>query len=66
MDLLLNLFFVALPLESLQRLPAVALLSLALFLEDLDGLVEGLDGCALHLELLWRRDRRKIVNFTII
>lgn len=53
--LLLDLLLVAFPLESLQRLSAVALLGLALFLEDLDGLVEGLDGCALHLQLLHQR-----------
>lgn len=53
MNLLLDLFFVALALESLQRLLAVALLSLTLLLKDLDGLIEGLDGCALHLQLLW-------------
>lgn len=54
-NLLLNLFLVALPLESLQRLSAVALLSLKLLLKDLDGLIEGLDGCALHLQLLSNR-----------
>lgn len=48
-NLLLDLFFVALPLEPLQRLSAVALLGLALLLKDLDGLIEGLDGCTLHL-----------------
>ena len=53
--LLLNLFLVALPLESFQRLSAVALLSLTLLLKDLDGLIEGLDGCAFHLQLLWKR-----------
>lgn len=51
-NLLLNLFFVALALEPLQRLSAVALLSLTLLLKDLDGLIEGLDGSALHLQLL--------------
>lgn len=50
--LLLDLLLVAFPLEPLQRLSAVALLGLALFLKDLNGLVEGLDGCALHLQLL--------------
>lgn len=53
MNLLLNLFFIAFALEPLQRLSAVALLRLALLLEDLDGLIEGLNGCALHLQLLW-------------
>lgn len=52
LSLLLNLFLVALPLESLQGLSAVALLSLTLLLEDLDGLIEGLDGRSLHLQLL--------------
>lgn len=50
--LLLDLLLVAFPLESFQRLSAVALLGLTLFLKDLNGLVEGLDGCALHLQLL--------------
>lgn len=53
--LLLDLFLVALPLESLQRLSAVALLRLTLLLKDLNGLVEGLDGCALHLQLLQKQ-----------
>lgn len=53
--LLLDLFLVAFPLEALQRLPAVALLGLTLFLKDLNGLVEGLDGCALHLQLLHKQ-----------
>lgn len=52
MRLLLDLLLVAFPLEALQRLSAVALLGLTLFLKDLNGLVEGLDGCALHLQLL--------------
>lgn len=51
-NVLLNLLFVALALEFLQRLSAVALLSLTLLLKDFDGLIEGLDGCALHLQLL--------------
>ena len=58
-NLLLNLFFVALALESLQRLSAVALLSLTLLLKDLDGLVEGLDGRALHLQLLSETETEK-------
>lgn len=53
--LLLDLFLVAFPLESFQRLSAVALLGLTLFLKDLNGLVEGLDGCALHLQLLQKK-----------
>lgn len=53
--LLLDLFLVAFPLESFQRLSAVALLGLTLFLKDLNGLVEGLDGCALHLQLLQKQ-----------
>lgn len=57
-DLLLNLLVVALALEPLQRLSAVTLLSLTLLLKDLDGLIEGLYGCALHLQLLWKRRRQ--------
>lgn len=50
----LHLLLVALPPEALQVLLAALLLRLALLLEDLDGLVEGLDCCALHLQLLER------------
>ena len=31
---------------------AIMLLGLALLFKDLDGLVEGLDGCPFHLQLL--------------
>ena len=51
----LHLFLVALTPEALQILLATLLLCLALLFKDLDGLVEGLDCCALHLQLLtWR------------
>lgn len=58
-NLLLNLLFVAFPLESLQRLSAVAFLGLTLLLKNLDGLIESLNGCALHLQLLWKMRRRQ-------
>ena len=51
-DLPLDLLVVALAPEPLDVLLAEALLRLTLLLEDLDGLVEGLDGRSLHLDLL--------------
>ena len=48
----LDLLVVALAAEALDVVLAVALLCVALLLEDLDGLVEGFDGCSLHLDLL--------------
>lgn len=57
--ILLNLLFIALALEPLQRLSAVALLSLTLLLKDLDSLIEGLYRCALHLQLLWKRNTER-------
>lgn len=48
----LDLLVVALAAEALDVVLAVALLRVALLLEDLDGLVEGLDGRPLHLDLL--------------
>lgn len=53
----LDLLVVALAAEALDVVLAVALLRVALLLEDLDGLVEGFDGCSLHLDLL-RGERR--------
>lgn len=55
-NVLLYFLFVALTLESLQRLFAVPLLSLKLLFKDLDGLVEGFNGCAFHLQLLRQRE----------
>jgi hypothetical protein len=48
----LHLLLISLSPEALQILLAAFLLCLALLFEDLDGLVEGLYGCALHLQLL--------------
>lgn len=61
-NILLNLLFVAFALESLQRLSAVALLGLTLLLKDFDSLIESLNGCALHLQLLWKRRKRQSVT----
>lgn len=57
-SVLLDFFLVALALESLQRLSAVALLSFKLLLEDLDGLIECFNGSAFHLQLLCGKRQR--------
>lgn len=53
----LHLLLIALTSEALQIFLATLLLRLALLFKDLDGLIEGLNSCALHLQLLWERGR---------
>lgn len=53
----LDLLFVSFSPEFLNILLAVALLCLALLLEDLDGFIKRLDGGPLHLDFLEKKAR---------
>lgn len=55
----LDLLVVALSPKLLDVLFAEALLSLTLLLEDLYGLIEGLNGRPLHLDFLQEETRRR-------